>query len=38
MLAPTMEERVQSYNESELGDEPTKGTCSKLSVGKYKVK
>ena len=30
--APTVEERVQSYNESELGDEPTKGKCSKLSV------
>ena len=40
-LAPTMEERVQSYNESELGelgDEPTKGKHSKFSVGKYIVK
>ena len=39
--APTVEERVQSYNESELGelgDEPTKGKRSKLSVGKYIVK
>ena len=38
---PTMEERVQSYNESELGElghEPMKGKCSKLSVGKYIVK
>ena len=38
---PTMEERVQSYNESELGelgDELTKCKRSKLSVGKYIVK
>ena len=36
-----MEKRVQSYNKSELGelgDEPMKGKCSKLSVGKYIVK
>ena len=38
---PTMDKRIQSYNESEigeLGDEPTKGKRSKLSVGKYIVK